>query len=130
VKKKGPVGGVDEVAKMLQHMEEPARSKLLASLAERDPELTGKIRDRMLTFEDLVTVDPRIVQKVLREVPQRMLALAMRGASADLNSFVARNMSQNAAKMLQDEIKAMPPQKVTDVQVAQQQILERLKKTI
>jgi flagellar motor switch protein FliG len=124
-KDRKPVGGVEEVVRMLQHMDEASRGKLLSSLAERDPTLTRQIQDKMFTFEDLVREDAKRVQKLLREVPQKQLALAMRGASEELRTFLFGNMSASAAKILREEIDVMPPQKVTDVQVARQQILEK-----
>src|ERR671931_98557 len=98
---KKPVGGVEEVAKMLQHMDDASREKLLSNLAARDPSLVKQIQEKLFTIEDLLKVEPRVVQKLLREVPSKQLALALRGTSAELRHFVFGNMSGKAAKMLE-----------------------------
>src|SRR4051812_17220403 len=96
----GPRGGVEEVAKMLQELSEPERSRILIDLARRDPALAAQIQARMFTFEDLTKEDPALVQRFLRSVPQKKLALALRGTSDELQKFIFAQMSETAARLL------------------------------
>lgn len=103
-------------------------TKLLGELEETHPELAEEIRNLMFTFEDIKKLDDRSIQTVLKEVPRDMLVLALKTASEDLKSLIFRNVSQRAAEMIRDDLSAMGPVKVKDVEKAQQQIIDIIRR--
>jgi flagellar motor switch protein FliG len=90
----------------------------------RDPELASAIKGFMFVFDDLVHLTDRDIQRILTEVEQKDLALALKATSEELKAKIMRNMSERAAGMIQEEIELMGPVKVRDVEEAQQRIIE------
>lgn len=113
---------------MLNALPPEHQEKLLAAVAERDPTLAAEIRKLMFTFEDFAQLEDSLLQEILREVPTRKLALALRSSSEGLRATLFRNLSARAGEMLQEEIEALGPQRRTDVEAAQAELIEIAKR--
>src|ERR1700746_3461009 len=96
--------GLQITVEMLNALPADHRERLLASVAEKDPELVEELRKRLFTFEDLARLEDVLIQKILREVPTKKLALALRGASDPLKEAVYRNLSSRAGETLREEV--------------------------
>jgi len=125
-KKKLP-GGIAKLAKILSHADRRTEKKVLEGLRARSPKLADKIRDRLVTFDDLAGMEDRTIQEVLRHLDSKKLALALRGASADLLRKFLDNMSSRAGDMLTSEIEAIGPQPRSKIGEAQQEIMRTLR---
>ncbi|RLA87534.1 MAG: flagellar motor switch protein FliG [Deltaproteobacteria bacterium] len=97
--------------------------QILSRLGEKDPEVTEEIKEAMFVFEDLVNADDRGLQKLLRGVSKEDLALALRMASDELKEKIFKNLSERAGQMLQEDMEAMGPVRVKDVEEAQRKIM-------
>ncbi|HBF69577.1 MAG TPA: flagellar motor switch protein FliG, partial [Thermotoga sp.] len=95
---------------------------------QETPELADEIRRRMFVFEDILKLDDRSIQLVLREVDTRDLALALKGASDELKEKIFKNMSKRAAALLKDELEYMGPVRLKDVEEAQQKIINIIRR--
>jgi len=95
----------------------------MEKLGYDSPELAEEIRRRMFVFEDLMKLDDRSVQLILREVETKDLALALKGASEEVKEKIFKNISKRAAQLLQDELEYMGPVRIKDVEEAQQKII-------
>ena len=122
------LGGVEVVATMLNQMNRTAESEILEAIEESNPELADKIKQLMFTFEDLMKTDDKGIQFLLKEVSSEDLTLALKGASESLKNKVLNNMSERAAKMLKEDLEAMGPVRVSDVEKAQVKIAMVAKK--
>jgi len=100
----------------------------MEKLAADNPELAEEIRRKMFVFEDILKLDDRSVQLVLREVDTKDLAVALKGASDELKEKIFRNMSKRAAQLLKDEMEYMGPVRVKDVEEAQQKIISVIRR--
>ena len=116
-------GGVKEVAEILNRIERNAEKSIMADLEERDPELADEIARLMFTFEDLIYVDDTGIQRALREIESKELALALKAANDDVKEKVYKNMSERAREMIQEEIEFMGPVRLRNVEEAQQKIV-------
>ena len=101
------VGGVQALVSILNRSDRTTERSILGALEERDPELAAQLKKLMFVFEDLLSLDDRSVQLVLRNVDSRDLALALKGASEELREKIFRNMSQRAAEALREDIQLM-----------------------
>ena len=117
------VGGIEFLVKVLTNADRWTEKTILDSLDEADPELAAEVRKLMFTFENLVRLDSRSLQRVLREVDGKDLALALRGASEELRQHIFRNLSTRAAEMLKEEIDTSGPVRLRQVQAAQQRVV-------
>lgn len=117
------VGGIDSVVDMLNQVEQDTERTVLEGVGEQDPELAEEIRKRMFTFDDITRLDDRSVQRVLREVDIRELAMALKGASELAKDMVFRNMPKRATAMLKEEIEFLGPVRARDVEEAQQKVI-------
>ena len=122
------LGGVEVVAGMLNQMNRTMESEILESIEESNPELADKIKQLMFTFEDLLKTDDKGTQLLLKEVSSEDLTLALKGASEALKDKILNNMSERAAKMLREDLEAMGPVRVADVEKAQVKIAMVAKK--
>ncbi len=122
------LGGVEVVATMLNQMNRTVESEILEAIEESNPELADKIKQLMFTFEDLLKTDDKGIQFLLKEVSSEDLTLALKGASESLKNKVLNNMSERAAKMLREDLEAMGPVRVSDVEKAQVKIAMIAKK--
>ncbi len=117
-------GGVETVAEILNLADRSTEKAILEQLENTDPELVEEIRKLMFVFEDINLVDDRGIQTVLKEVDNADLALALKTASDELKEKIFRNMSERAAAMIKDEMEFMGPVKLSDVEMAQQKIVD------
>lgn len=116
-------GGIEHVAEMFNQMDKSSMTEILTEIEESDPELADSIRSLMFVFEDLLTVDDRGIQTVLKEVSNETLVLALKGASEELRAKIFKNVSARASEMLKDDLETMGPVKVSDVENAQSEIV-------
>lgn len=116
-------GGVKEVAEILNRIERNAEKSIMSDLEERDPELADEIARLMFTFDDLVYVDDSGIQRALREIETKDLALALKTANEEVREKVFRNMSERAREMIKEEIDFMGPVRLRAVDEAQQKIV-------
>ncbi|SRR5690554_5529756 len=116
-------GGIDAVVDVLSMVDRSTEKTIIDSLEEQEPELAEEIRKRMFVFEDIITLDDRSIQKVLREVDSKDLALALKTASEEVASRIYRNMSKRAAEMLKEDIDYLGPVRLRDVEETQQKIV-------
>lgn len=115
-------GGLGRLADLLNNSDEMTSGLVLNEIEEHDPELAAEIKQRMFVFEDLVNVDDRGFQKVLRKVETRELAVALKAASTDVKEKVFKNMSVRAGDMLKEEIEGIGSLRMKEVTDAQQGI--------
>jgi flagellar motor switch protein FliG len=116
------VGGVD-VAKILNRIGGPRAERVLSAIEATDPELAARLAERMFVFEDLLEIDDRSFQILLRAVDQKLLVSALKGSPARLQEKVLRNLSQRAAQMLREEIEARGPMRQAEIDEARKEIL-------
>ena len=116
-------GGLESVVEVLNRVDRGTERTIMEGLEELDAELAEEIKKRMFMFEDLVTLDDRAVQLVLREVDNRELALALSMASSEVAQKIYRNMSKRAAEMLQEDLQYLGPVLLRVVEEAQQKIV-------
>jgi flagellar motor switch protein FliG len=117
------LGGIQKVADMLNQMDKTSQDTLLEQLGEKEPGLTDEIRQLMFSFEDLVLLDNRSVQTVLKEVSNQELALSLKTASDTIKDLIFKNMSERAANMLKEDMEVMGPVRLRDVETAQKNIV-------
>jgi flagellar motor switch protein FliG len=121
-------GGVKVAADMLNEMDEEQGKIILASIDERNPELGQAIRQKMFTFEDLANLDPSMLQRVLREVDMRELALALKTASDKLRSMLLSCITKRAAEAVQEEMNFMGAVRLRDIESAQMRVLDAVRR--
>ncbi len=122
------VGGIDAAANILNFLEGALSEEMMEGINESDAELGQQIQDKMFVFADLINVDDRGIQTLLREVSTDQLLVALRGVSDGLREKIFGNMSKRAAEMLKDDLEAAPPTKLSEVELAQKDILGIAKK--
>ena len=115
-------GGVDRLAEILNQTDEISSELILSEIEETDAEMAAQIKQKMFVFEDLVLVDDRGFQKLLRKIETVELATALKAASDEIKDKVYKNMSERAGAMLQEEIEDLGPVRMTEVADAQQAI--------
>ncbi len=116
-------GGVKSLADILNHADRPTERNVLDHLAATDQELAEKVRRMLFVFEDIVKLEDRAIQQVLREANQKDLVLALRGVADDVKAKLLENMSERGAAMLQEEMELQQPQRKRDVDEAQGRIV-------
>jgi len=122
------VGGLETVVDIMNTIDRATEREILEKLSEQDPELAEEIRKHLFVFEDIVKLDDRSIQIILREIDTRDLALALKGATDELKEKIFKNMSKRAASLLKDELDYMGPVRVKDVEAAQQKIVEIIRR--
>ena len=115
-------GGIDRMAEILNQADEISSELILNEIEESDAELASEIKQKMFVFEDLILVDDRGFQKLLRKVETAELAIALKAASDEIKNKVFRNMSERAGDMLKEEIEDMGPVRMKEVLDSQQNI--------
>jgi flagellar motor switch protein FliG len=121
--KSSSVGGLKAAANILNLTDAGKQTEILGKIKEGDEKLAQRIEDLMFVFEDLVEVDDRGIQALLREVSSDSLIVALKGASEGFKEKVFKNMSKRAGEMLRDDLEVRGPVKVSDVEAAQKEIL-------
>jgi len=121
------LGGVEPIADMLNMMDKASEKNVMARVEEKDPELAEEIRKLMFVFEDLVFCDDRGVQELLKTVDQQKLVIALKTASEEVKQKLFKNMSNRAATLLREDLDALGPMKLSDVEKGQQEIVQMAK---
>jgi flagellar motor switch protein FliG len=121
------LGGIEPIADMLNLMDKNTEKNIMARVEEKDPELAEEIRKLMFVFEDIIFVDDRGVQELLKIVDNQKLVIALKTAPDDVKTKLFKNMSNRAATLLKEDLEATGPTKVSDVEKAQQEIVQQLK---
>ncbi|MEC6795956.1 flagellar motor switch protein FliG [Photobacterium sp. S4TG1] len=117
------IGGLKAAAEIMNYLDNNVEGLLMDQIRENDEETATQIQDLMFVFDNLIEVDDRGVQILLRDVPQELLQKALKGADDMLRDKFYRNMSKRAGEMLQEDLEAMGPIRVADVEAAQKEIL-------
>ncbi len=123
-KKQSQVGGVDKVVDILNNLKNSMDADILDDIEENDPDMVEEIRKRMFTFENLTTLDGRSLQMILREVNNDSLTMALKTASDEMQEKIFSNMSARAADMIRDDLDAMGPVRLSEVEAMQQSIIK------
>ncbi|QDU33166.1 Flagellar motor switch protein FliG [Poriferisphaera corsica] len=118
------IGGVETVAEMLNLVDRTTEKSIMEGLEAEDPDLVEEIRRLMFVFEDILLVDDKGIQAVLKEVDNDELALALKTASQELKDKIFGNMSERAATLIGEDMEFMGPVRVSDVEAAQQRIVD------
>ena len=121
------LGGIEPIADMLNLMDKNSEKNIMARVEEKDPELAEEIRKLMFVFEDVVYVDDRGIQELLKIVDNQKLVIALKTAPDEVKTKLFKNMSNRAATLLKEDLDAMGPTKISDVEKAQQEIVQQLK---
>jgi flagellar motor switch protein FliG len=117
-------GGVDTVAEILNLADRSTEKGIMEGLEAEDPDLVEQIRRLMFVFEDILLVNDKGIQSVLKEVDNDELSLALKTASDELKQKIFKNMSERAAQLIQEDMQYMGPVRVSDVEGAQQKIVD------
>jgi len=117
-------GGVDTVAEILNLADRSTEKGIMEGLEAEDPDLVEQIRRLMFVFEDILLVNDKGIQAVLKEVENEELSLALKTASQELKDKILKNMSERAAQLIQEDMQYMGPVRVSDVESAQQKIVD------
>jgi flagellar motor switch protein FliG len=117
------IGGTRTVANILNSMEKEKSGEELGKIEQADSEMHQQIKDMLFVFDNLLDVDDRGIQALLREVGSDSLAVALRGAEPEVQEKILRNMSKRAAEILKDDMEARGPVKISDVEAAQKEII-------
>jgi len=122
--KKAAMGGVRHAAEILNFVGAAAETAVLDNVREYDPDLAQKILDEMFVFENIMDIDDRGIQTLLREVQSDSLVVALKGAAPELREKIFKNMSQRAAEMLREDLDAKGPVRLSEVEAEQKEILK------
>ena len=126
--KKAAMGGVRHAAEILNFVGAAAETAVLDNVREYDPDLAQKILDEMFVFENIMDIDDRGIQTLLREVQSDSLVIALKGAAPDLQEKIFKNMSQRAAEMLREDLEAKGPVRLSEVESEQKEILKTVRR--
>jgi flagellar motor switch protein FliG len=121
-------GGTKTLAEILNHSDRTTERNVLEKLASEDQALAEEVRGMLFVFEDIVKLEERAVQQVLREADQKDLVLALRGAPDNVKEVVLTNMSERGAEMIKEEMEIQPPQRKRDIDAAQSRIVAVVRK--
>ncbi|MCX7885547.1 MAG: flagellar motor switch protein FliG [Caloramator sp.] len=117
------IGGVQSLVDILNNVDRGTEKSILDELDREQPELAEKVREKMFIFEDIITLDNVSIQRILREVDTKDLALAIKASSEEVAEVIYKNMSKRAAQTLKEDIEFMGPVRLVDVEKAQQAIV-------
>lgn len=122
------LGGVKAAAEILNLIGTSAERSILSKINERAPELATEMKNLMFVFEDIIQLDDRSIQKVLKEIDNKDLALALKHVNPEVKARVLANMSERASETIQEEIEYMGPVRLKEVEVAQQQVVDTIRR--
>ncbi|MDL2289333.1 flagellar motor switch protein FliG [Clostridia bacterium OttesenSCG-928-F22] len=122
------VGGIDSLVDILNAVDRSTEKNLLEALEAVDEELAEEIRNRMFVFEDIIKLGNTAIQRVLREIDNRDLAVALKGSTEEVSKVIFDNVSKRLQEMLKEEIEFMGPVRVRDVEESQQKIVNIIRK--
>jgi flagellar motor switch protein FliG len=118
------MGGPKIAAEVLNRLDTSLSNSIMDHMRSQDEDLAGKVQEQMFVFDDLINVDDRSMQTMLREISSESLIVALKGANAPLREKFLGNMSKRAAEMLRDDLEAKGPVRLTEVEAAQKEILQ------
>ncbi|SDB10553.1 flagellar motor switch protein FliG [Eubacterium oxidoreducens] len=121
-------GGVDAIVEILNSVDRGTEKHIMESLEIEEPELADEIRKKMFVFEDILLLDDRAIQRVLREVENSDLGIALKGANEEVQGAIFKNLSKRLAAMIQEDMEFMGPVRMKDVEEAQQKIVNIIRK--
>ena len=122
------IGGVDAVVEILNTVDRGTEKHIMETLEIEEPELADEIRKKMFVFEDILLLDDRAIQRVLRDVDNNDLAIALKGANEQVQAAIFNNLSKRLATMIQEDMEFMGPVRMKDVEEAQQKIVSVIRK--
>ena len=122
------IGGVDQVVEILNSVDRGTEKHIMEILEIEDPELADEIRKKMFVFEDVLLLDDRAIQRVLRDVDNSDLGLALKGTSEEVQNAIFNNLSKRLATMIKEDMEFMGPVRMKDVEEAQQKIVNIIRK--
>ena len=122
------LGGVAPIAEMLNVMDKTSEQNIMARVEEKDPQLAEEIRKLMFVFDDIVFIDDRGMQTLLKEVPNDKLVMALKTAPDEIKDKILKNISKRAADLLKEDLESMGPVRISDVEAAQQEIINVAKR--
>ena len=122
------IGGVDAVVEILNAVDRGTEKHIMETLEIEEPELADEIRKKMFVFEDILLLDDRSVQRVLRDVDNNDLAVALKGANENVQATIFNNLSKRLAAMIREDMEYMGPIRMKDVEEAQQKIVNIIRK--
>jgi flagellar motor switch protein FliG len=122
------VGGVDSIVEILNTVDRGTEKHIMETLEIEEPELADEIRKKMFVFEDILSLDDKSIQRVLREVDNNELAVALKGTVEEVQNVIFNNMSKRLAAMIREDMEYMGPVRLKDVEEAQQRIVNVIRK--
>lgn len=122
------VGGVDSIVSILNTVDRGTEKHIMETLEIEEPELADEIRRKMFVFEDILTLDDRSIQRVLREVDNNELAVALKASNEEVQNVIFNNLSKRLAAMIKEDMEFMGPVRLKDVEEAQQKIVNIIRK--
>ena len=122
------IGGVDAVVEILNTVDRGTEKHIMESMEIEEPELADEIRKKMFVFEDILLLDDRAIQRVLRDVDNSDLAIALKGANEQVQNAIFNNLSKRLASMIKEDMDFMGPVRMKDVEEAQQKIVNIIRK--
>ena len=117
------MGGLKSAANIMNYLDTAIEGQLMDAIREQDEEISQQIQDLMFVFDNLIDVDDKGIQAILREVQQDALLKSIKGADEELKNKIMKNMSKRAAEMLNDDLEALGPVRISEVETAQKEIL-------
>ena len=121
------VGGVDSIVDILNSVDRTTNKRIMDDLEVENVELADEIKKKMFLFEDIVKLDDKSIQRVLREVDNNSIALALKGVKADVQEAIFRNLSSRLADMIREDMEFMGPVRIKDVEEVQQSIVDKVR---
>lgn len=122
------IGGVDAVVEILNSVDRGTEKHIMETLEIEEPELADEIRKKMFVFEDILLLDDRAIQRVLRDVENSDLAIALKGSNEEVQNAIFNNLSKRLAVMIKEDMEFMGPVRMKDVEEAQQKIVSVIRK--
>ena len=122
------IGGVDAVVDILNTVDRSTEKHIMETLEIDEPELADEIRKKMFVFEDILLLDDRAIQRVLRDVDNSDLAIALKGANEEVQNAIFNNLSKRLAVMIREDMEFMGPVRMKDVEEAQQKIVNTIRR--
>lgn len=122
------VGGIDSIVEILNTVDRGTEKHIMETLEIEEPELADEIRKKMFVFEDILSLDDRSIQRVLREVDNNELAVALKGSNEEVQTVIFNNLSKRLATMIKEDMDFMGPVRLKDVEEAQQKIVNIIRK--
>jgi flagellar motor switch protein FliG len=122
------VGGVDSIVAILNTVDRGTEKHIMETLEIEEPELADEIRRKMFVFEDILSLDDKSIQRVLREVDNNELAVALKGSNEEVQNVIFNNLSKRLATMIKEDMEFMGPVRLKDVEESQQKIVNIIRK--